>query len=104
MFSSFVNFFTAIALIVFAIVAVSDVHAEKETKIPNVPQFSVNERTAIAGIMIGVGLLLAVFAIMSLLFGWQALSKINRKENQIKKIKQRQAAAFANTAGYFDDY
>uniref|UniRef100_A0AC34RQH2 Uncharacterized protein n=1 Tax=Panagrolaimus sp. JU765 TaxID=591449 RepID=A0AC34RQH2_9BILA len=105
MFISVVNGLTAVALIVFATVAVSNVHGEKETKTPPNPQFSVNERTAIASVMIGVGLLLTIFAVMSLLFGWQALSKINDEDKRIKNIKRRrQAAAYSNTAAYIDDY
>jgi uncharacterized membrane protein YidH (DUF202 family) len=86
---SCINFFCSIAVIVFGIVALSDLHSKPEPNGYKLPQMSVNERTAHAGALTGVGLLIAIFSLLSLAFGITALMKLNKAEHQVKQVQRR---------------
>uniref|UniRef100_A0AC34F927 Transmembrane protein n=1 Tax=Panagrolaimus sp. ES5 TaxID=591445 RepID=A0AC34F927_9BILA len=87
------NFLCSIAVIVFGIISLSDLHGKKENN-PKMtfgsPIMSVNERTAHAGALTGVGLLIAIFSLLSLAFGISALMKVNKAEHKVKQAQRRQ--------------
>uniref|UniRef100_A0AC35ERW6 Uncharacterized protein n=1 Tax=Panagrolaimus sp. PS1159 TaxID=55785 RepID=A0AC35ERW6_9BILA len=65
-----------------------DLHSKPEAK--NFAYMTVNERTAHAGALTGVGLLIAIFSLLSLAFGISALMKVNKAEHKVKEAKRRQ--------------
>jgi uncharacterized membrane protein YidH (DUF202 family) len=84
------NFLCSIAVIVFGIISLSDLHSKPEAKNFAYPGMTVNERTAHAGALTGVGLLIAIFSLLSLAFGISALMKVNKAEHKVKEAKRRQ--------------
>ncbi|KAE9550576.1 hypothetical protein FO519_006203 [Halicephalobus sp. NKZ332] len=101
---SAINVILSITIVVFGTVTISNIHGEDEN--PNVlaNTFTLNERTANAGTMIGFGLLTGIFALMSLLFGWQGLSKVRSEEKKVKDVKRRRQAAYNNPGMLMDTY
>lgn len=99
-----INVVLSIVVVIFGTITISDIHSETESITPESPALTLNERTAHAGTMIGIGLLTGIFALMSFLFGWQGFSKVTTHEKRTKEIsRRRQAAAYANP-GMIDTY
>lgn len=101
---SVVNVITAVAVIVFGIIAITKVHNDDSTVAPDAPALTLNERTAHAGTMIGIGLLTGIFALLSIFFGWQGISKVHIEEKRTKAIKKRRQAAAYSNPEFIDTY
>uniref|UniRef100_A0A7E4UL53 MgtE domain-containing protein n=1 Tax=Panagrellus redivivus TaxID=6233 RepID=A0A7E4UL53_PANRE len=92
-----INAVVSIVVIVFSTISLTKIHDKIEDDVAAaINALNFDDRTAYAGILIGVSLLLGSFSLLSIIFGSQALRKIHKEEKVIKHERiRRQTAAYA---------